>query len=67
MLPCGDLGVRKGVQELYNLKTLPKPEEMAALCERWRPYRSVGAWYMWRLMESKGAAAKKKKKGNASS
>ena len=67
VLPCGDLGVRKGVQELYKLKALPKPEEMAALCERWRPYRSVGAWYMWRLMESKGAAAKKKKKGNVSS
>ncbi|OEL34195.1 hypothetical protein BAE44_0004788 [Dichanthelium oligosanthes] len=66
VLPCGDLGVRKGVQELYKLKALPKPEEMAALCERWRPYRSVGAWYMWRLMESKGAASKKKK-GNASS
>ncbi|CAL5096290.1 unnamed protein product [Urochloa decumbens] len=66
VLPCGDLGVRKGVQELYKLKALPKPEEMAALCERWRPYRSVGAWYMWRLMESKGAAAKKKK-GNVSS
>uniref|UniRef100_A0A0A9CSD4 DNA-3-methyladenine glycosylase 1 n=1 Tax=Arundo donax TaxID=35708 RepID=A0A0A9CSD4_ARUDO len=67
VLPCGDLGVRKGVQELYKLKALPKPEEMAALCDRWRPYRSVGAWYMWRLMESKGAAAKKKKKGNVSS
>ncbi|XP_062232653.1 alkylbase DNA glycosidase-like protein mag2 [Phragmites australis] len=66
VLPCGDLGVRKGVRELYKLKALPKPEEMAALCERWRPYRSVGAWYMWRLMESKGAAAKKKK-GSASS
>ncbi|KAJ1264133.1 hypothetical protein BS78_09G239300 [Paspalum vaginatum] len=67
VLPCGDLGVRKGVQDLYKLKALPKPEEMAALCERWRPYRSVGAWYMWRLMESKGAEAKKKKKkGNAS-
>ncbi|AQK88611.1 DNA-3-methyladenine glycosylase 1 [Zea mays] len=67
ILPCGDLGVRKGVQELYKLKSLPNPEEMAALCERWRPYRSVGAWYMWRLMESKGAASKKKNKGNASS
>ncbi|PAN18089.1 hypothetical protein PAHAL_3G177400 [Panicum hallii] len=66
VLPCGDLGVRKGVQELYKLKALPKPEELAAMCERWRPYRSVGAWYMWRLMESKSAAAKKKK-GNASS
>lgn len=66
VLPSGDLGVRKGVQELYKLRALPNPEEMAALCERWRPYRSVGAWYMWRLMESKGAAAKKAK-GNASS
>uniref|UniRef100_J3M9U2 HhH-GPD domain-containing protein n=1 Tax=Oryza brachyantha TaxID=4533 RepID=J3M9U2_ORYBR len=64
VLPSGDLGVRKGVQELYKLPALPKPEEMAALCERWRPYRSVGAWYMWRLMQSKGAAAKKAK-GNA--
>lgn len=67
VLPCGDLGVRKGVQELYKLKALPKPQEMPVLCERWRPYRSVGAWYMWRLMESKGLAAKKKKKENASS
>uniref|UniRef100_A0A0D9WJV5 HhH-GPD domain-containing protein n=1 Tax=Leersia perrieri TaxID=77586 RepID=A0A0D9WJV5_9ORYZ len=61
VLPSGDLGVRKGVQELYGLPALPKPEEMAAICERWRPYRSVGAWYMWRLMESKGAATKKAK------
>ncbi|CAM0953762.1 unnamed protein product [Alopecurus aequalis] len=69
VLPSGDLGVRKGVQELYKLKALPKPEEMAALCDRWRPYRSVGAWYMWRLLESKSksAATKKAKKGNASS
>jgi DNA-3-methyladenine glycosylase II len=67
VLPFGDLGVRKGVQELYKLKALPKPEEMAALCERWRPYRSVGAWYMWRLMESKGIAAKNNKKKNATS
>ncbi|KAM0885349.1 hypothetical protein ACQ4PT_030427 [Festuca glaucescens] len=66
VLPSGDLGVRKGVQQLYKLKVMPKPEEMAALCDRWRPYRSVGAWYMWRLLESKGAAAKKAKKGNAS-
>uniref|UniRef100_A0ACD5T781 Uncharacterized protein n=1 Tax=Avena sativa TaxID=4498 RepID=A0ACD5T781_AVESA len=67
VLPSGDLGVRKGVQELYKLKALPKPEEMAALCDRWRPYRSVGAWYMWRLLESKSATTKKAKKGNASS
>lgn len=56
VLPVGDLGVRKGVQLLYKLKELPKPVEMEELCEKWKPYRSVGSWYMWRLMESKSKA-----------
>ncbi|PKA62025.1 DNA-3-methyladenine glycosylase II [Apostasia shenzhenica] len=56
VLPIGDLGVRKGVQMLYGLSDIPKPSQMEQLCERWRPYRSVGAWYMWRLMESKGTS-----------
>lgn len=54
VLPVGDLGVRKGVQRLYGLKELPKPVEMEKLCEKWKPYRSMGAWCMWRLMEMKG-------------
>nr|BAK02686.1 predicted protein [Hordeum vulgare subsp. vulgare] len=62
VLPSGDLGVRKGVQELYKLKALPKPEEMAALCERWRPYRSVGAWYMWRLLERARAPQQRRRR-----
>ncbi|XP_077221570.1 alkylbase DNA glycosidase-like protein mag2 [Tasmannia lanceolata] len=57
VLPVGDLGVRKGVQLLYGLEDLPKPSQMEKLCERWRPYRSVGSWYMWRLVETKGASA----------
>uniref|UniRef100_A0A1D1Y3U6 DNA-3-methyladenine glycosylase 1 n=2 Tax=Anthurium amnicola TaxID=1678845 RepID=A0A1D1Y3U6_9ARAE len=57
VLPVGDLGVRKGVQLLYGLETLPRPSQMEQLCERWKPYRSVGAWYMWRLIEAKGAPA----------
>lgn len=54
VLPVGDLGVRKGVKMLYGLKELPKPLEMEELCEKWKPYRSVGSWYMWRYMEAKG-------------
>ncbi|KAJ4890207.1 DNA glycosylase superfamily protein [Raphanus sativus] len=52
VLPVGDLGVRKGVRDLYGLKNLPGPLQMEQLCEKWRPYRSVGSWYMWRLIES---------------
>lgn len=55
VLPVSDLGVRKGVQLLHGLEELPRPSQMEQLCEKWRPYRSVGAWYMWRVVEGKGA------------
>ncbi|XP_048550952.1 alkylbase DNA glycosidase-like protein mag2 [Triticum urartu] len=55
VLPSADLGIRKGVQMLYGLEDVPRPSQMEKLCERWRPYRSVAAWYMWRLIESKAA------------
>ncbi|XP_018678198.2 DNA-3-methyladenine glycosylase 1 [Musa acuminata AAA Group] len=55
VLPVGDLGVRKGVHMLYSLEDVPRPSQMEQLCERWRPYRSVGSWYMWRLGEARGA------------
>ncbi|KAK4393684.1 hypothetical protein Sango_1839200 [Sesamum angolense] len=55
VLPVSDLGVRKGVQLLNGLEELPRPSQMEQLCEKWKPYRSVGAWYMWRFVEGKGA------------
>ncbi|GLT92116.1 hypothetical protein SLE2022_099700 [Rubroshorea leprosula] len=55
VLPINDLGVRKGVQFLYNLEELPRPSQMEQLCEKWRPYRSVASWYLWRFVEAKGA------------
>ena len=51
VLPVGDYGVRKGAQKLYGLRDLPKPDALAALAEPWRPYRSVGSWYLWRALE----------------
>ncbi|WP_428267189.1 DNA-3-methyladenine glycosylase family protein [Haliangium sp.] len=51
VLPVGDLGVRKGVQAYFGTEALPDAEEMTALSEGWRPYRSVASWYMWRVVE----------------
>jgi DNA-3-methyladenine glycosylase II len=53
VLPVDDLGVRKGFQRIYGLKGLPKPEQMIKIAEKWRPYRSVGTWYMWKAMDTK--------------
>ena len=51
VLPTKDLGVRKGFMLTYGLDELPAEKEMVIYCERWRPYRSVGSWYMWRALE----------------
>ncbi|AEE29856.1 HhH-GPD domain [Arabidopsis suecica] len=56
VLPVNDLGVRKGVQLLYGLDDLPRPSQMEQHCAKWRPYRSVGSWYMWRLIEAKSTS-----------
>ncbi|MEM7411761.1 MAG: DNA-3-methyladenine glycosylase 2 family protein [Myxococcota bacterium] len=52
VLPVGDYGVRKGAMELYGLSELPKPKELTALAEPWRPYRSVASWYLWRVADT---------------
>jgi len=51
VLPVGDLGVRKGMQRHFRLRSLPEPERMRKLAQPWQPYRSVGSWYMWRVAE----------------
>jgi DNA-3-methyladenine glycosylase II len=52
VLPTGDLGVKKGMQLHFRLRKLPTPERMTELAAPWRPFRSIGSWYMWRLLES---------------
>ena len=51
VLPVGDYGVRKGAQKLYGLADLPKPDALAEIAEPWRPFRSIGSWYLWRALE----------------
>lgn len=48
VLPVGDLGVQNSMKLAYGLKDAPKPAEMEAIAEPWRPYRSAGSWYLWR-------------------
>ncbi len=50
VLPVGDLGLKKGIQRLYSMKELPEKEQMEKIAEKWRPYRSVATWYLWRSL-----------------
>lgn len=51
VLPLDDLGVRKGFQRAYGMRRLPAAVTIARRAARWRPYRSVASWYLWREAE----------------
>jgi 3-methyladenine DNA glycosylase/8-oxoguanine DNA glycosylase len=53
VLAADDYGIRKGFAKMHKMADLPKPKELLAYGERWRPYRSVASWYMWRAAEMK--------------
>ncbi len=53
VMPVDDFGVKSGLAKLYRLPTLPRKNEFAELTRHWAPYRSVAAWYLWRLAEDK--------------
>ena len=59
VLPIHDYGVQKGWALTYRKKNIPKPKELLKFGERWRPYRTVASWYMWRAVELAGPAARK--------
>lgn len=49
--PVGDLGVRAGYARIAGMAEAPSPREMTELGERYRPWRSIAAWYCWRAMD----------------
>jgi DNA-3-methyladenine glycosylase II len=52
ILPTGDLGIRKGFQIAYRMRTLPDHAAMERLANPWREVASVAAWYLWRVADS---------------
>lgn len=51
VLPADDFGVRSGFRVAYRRRELPKPAEVLAHGERWRPHRTTAAWYLWRAAD----------------
>jgi 3-methyladenine DNA glycosylase/8-oxoguanine DNA glycosylase len=51
--PVGDYGVRAGFGRAWGLADTPHPKELAVLGEPFRPYRSLVAWYCWRVVDQR--------------
>ena len=55
VLPADDFGVRNGFRIAMRLAEMPRPKEVLAYGERWRPFATTAAWYLWRAADaSKG-------------
>jgi DNA-3-methyladenine glycosylase II len=48
VFPASDLGVRAALRHQHGLAELPAPRVCHPLGERWRPYRSIASWYLWK-------------------
>lgn len=55
VLPTGDLGIRNGIQKLYELDTRPGDVEIQTIAEvnKWHPYESIASWYIWHSLDNK--------------
>jgi DNA-3-methyladenine glycosylase II len=54
VLAVGDLGIKAGIQKLYNLPSLPSPEQITKLAQvnNWYPYVSIACWYIWHAKDN---------------
>jgi DNA-3-methyladenine glycosylase II len=50
VLPVDDLGLREAVKKAYRLKDRPTAIKLRKLGEKWRPYRTIATWYLWRSL-----------------
>ncbi|KJK06144.1 DNA-3-methyladenine glycosylase [Pseudomonas alkylphenolica] len=53
ILPADDFGVREGYRRLQGLDTQPTRRQMIELGNAWQPYRTIAAWYLWRVPSSR--------------
>ena len=56
VLPVDDLGLRKGIRLVYSTASMPTSAEAVRIAERWRPYRTVATWYLWKFQRLLGKA-----------
>lgn len=48
VMPVDDFGIQSGLRSAYRLRRRPTKTDFQRVTECWRPFRSVGSWYLWR-------------------
>lgn len=56
VLPVDDFGVREGYRVATGAEAQPRPKDLAAIGTAWGPWRSIAAWYLWRIADAAKAS-----------
>ncbi|HCN24906.1 MAG TPA: DNA-3-methyladenine glycosylase 2 family protein [Candidatus Marinimicrobia bacterium] len=51
ILPVNDLGIQKGFKSFFSLNELPDENFMVEKSEKWKPFRTIACWYLWKLVD----------------
>ena len=52
VLPVDDYSLRKAYAMAFSKRKLPTQDQLRKAGEKWRPYRTVASWYLWRVLEA---------------
>ena len=52
VLPLDDYSLHKAYAKAFRKRALPSPQALEKAGEKWRPYRTVASWYLWRALET---------------
>jgi DNA-3-methyladenine glycosylase II len=51
VFPIDDIGLIRGMEKLYNSGNTLEKSELYEISEKWKPYRTMGVWYIWRSID----------------
>ena len=51
IFPLDDIGMIKGLCKTYKIPYPPSKEKVIKIGNKWKPYRSVATWYLWRSID----------------
>jgi len=51
VFPTDDIGLIRGMEKLYNSENKLQKSELYEISEKWKPYRTMGVWYIWRSID----------------
>ena len=60
VMPTADLGINMAICKAYGKRKIPKPKQILKFSEKWKPYRSLACWYLWRSVEKPAVSGKAK-------